>query len=76
MMNSNSLSGESIRRDYEPGGDSGLYTLESKNGQSALVKINDDTVATYWGEGAWALAQRHALALLSDREIQLERASL
>jgi hypothetical protein len=77
-MNTRTSFGESnsIRRDYEPGGDSELYTLESKNGYSALVKIGDDTVASYAGEGAWALAQRHALALLSHREILSERAEL
>ena len=76
MLTRTTRQNENIRRDYEPGGDSGLYTLESKCGYWALVKINDATVASYEGEGAWALAQRHALALLSDREIQLERASL
>jgi hypothetical protein len=71
-----SLDQDSIRRDYEPGTDTWLYTLESRLGDRAIVVINDATVADYGGDGAWALAQRHALALLSDREIRLERASL
>jgi hypothetical protein len=71
-----SLDQDSIRRDYEPGTDTWLYTLESRSGDRAIVVINDATVADYDGDGAWAFAQRHALALLSDREIRLERASL
>lgn len=76
MMNSNSMSGDKIRRDYEPGGDSNLYTVESRDGSEAVVAIGDDIVATYEGDGAWLKAQRHALGLLSDREIQADRSDL
>ena len=68
-----SLDQESIRRDYEPGTDTWLYTLESRSGYAAVVVINDEVVAHYDGEGAWVLAQRHALALLSHRELMMER---
>ena len=67
-----SLDQDTIRRDYEPGTDTWLHTLESRRGDAALVVVDDFVVAHYDGDGAWARAQRHALALLSHREIQNE----